>query len=118
MPAPVIVIVVASVVASAALVWLYFYSGPKKESPQRYQSESSRESPRRYHSRSDLYGNVPYSNPQNNHDHMKVGHATRQDAIRVVDQMKQRGVSGSELLNEYYNAERGLWYVGRSKWGC
>jgi len=42
-----------------------------------------------------------YSNPHNNHDHIKHQHASRESAIAEVNRMQQHGYEGSGRLNVY-----------------
>lgn len=58
---------------------------------------------------------VNYSNPRNNHDHLKKMHASLEDAELEIGRMKWLGLPGSDRLNAYYNAHLGGWFVGRSR---
>jgi hypothetical protein len=59
---------------------------------------------------------VSYSNPGNNHDHLKHKHRTREFANEEVRRMQRQGYGESERLNVYYNRELDGWYVGRRQW--
>lgn len=59
------------------------------------------------------HGTVNYSNPRNNHDHLKCKYATREEAESMVRRMKRANCDGSERLNVYYNRELEGWYVGK-----
>lgn len=62
------------------------------------------------------YGPIRYSNPNNNHDHLKVKHSSRESARAEVKRMKRNGCHGSNRLVEYYNKEQNGWYVGRERY--
>ena len=56
---------------------------------------------------------VRYSNPDNNHDHLKHAHSSQRGAEAEVKRMKRCGYTGSDRLQSYYNRERTSWYVGK-----
>jgi len=58
---------------------------------------------------------IHYSNPSNNHDHLKHMHPTRDSARAETRRMQSWGYEDSDRLVEYYNRERGGWFVGRSQ---
>lgn len=55
---------------------------------------------------------IRYGNPNYNHDDDKRMYATREAAKTVVRRMQAQGAHDSERLVEYYNRERGGWFVG------
>ena len=59
------------------------------------------------------HGTVNYSNPHNNHDHVKRKYTSREEAEYMVGRMKKYKCVGSERLKVYYNREHGGWYIGR-----
>lgn len=60
------------------------------------------------------YGGTNYSNPSNNHDHLKHKHTTKEEAEAEVSRMKRCGYDDSHRLRVYYNPELHGWFVGRS----
>ena len=58
-------------------------------------------------------GFVRYGNPNNNHDHEKQRHDSREDAEREASRMHHRFPDNT--FNAYFNRELGSWFVGRSQ---
>ena len=60
-----------------------------------------------------------YSNPNNNHDHLKFKHSTRASAEAEVGRMKEARYDECGHLKVYYNRDLEGWFVGRGwrRWG-
>jgi hypothetical protein len=56
---------------------------------------------------------ISYSNPRNNHDHLKYKHTTLASAEREVRRMQNAGYEGSHRLNAYCNEQLDGYFVGK-----
>ena len=99
-------IVIGVVAAAVVSWWLWKLFGPSKEEETTgthfYPGTTSTP--------------IRYSNLHNNHDHLKVKHNSRDEALAEIQRMQRYGYEDSERLVEYYNSELDGWFVGRKKY--
>lgn len=100
------VLAIGAVVGYA--IWLWWQDSPKQE-----EQRAEEEHQGLWHR--SMHRDAAYSNPSNNHDHLKYKHSTRQEAVNEMQRMKQSAYyEETERLNVYYNRELNGWYIGRS----
>jgi outer membrane protein assembly factor BamD (BamD/ComL family) len=98
--------------ASSYYTWRWWKSSDEEK------EETQASQDHHYNDDHDEVNNHDISNLNNNHDHLKHKHPSRESAESEIRRMRSSpdyDDDESEMLNSYYNPKLGGWFVGKSK---